>query len=161
MAPLPDALADAAHRPLSLTFPRDGTGETLIDRSGTLLRLYVVQPGIDDAGVILPLDALFDVRVQVALRLWRALNGRPPGPDPARLSPERTSRLILALRTLDGLEDGTSQREIASVLFGRDISAQDWLSHDLHFRMKRLVRLARGLAAGGYRRLLQHPFRGR
>ncbi|MDT8870759.1 DUF2285 domain-containing protein [Komagataeibacter rhaeticus] len=45
-------------------------------------------------------------------------------------------------------------------MFGREVSARDWLSHDLHFRMKRMVHFARGLTEGGYRRLLLHPFRG-
>ncbi|MFS3137208.1 DUF2285 domain-containing protein [Gluconacetobacter sacchari] len=131
----------------------------LVEQGETILRLYVLPPDGDHVGVILPLDALFEVRVQAALRLWRVLNGRPPGRDPGRLSSDRISRLILALRTLDGLDDGVSQREIAGILFGREVSAGDWLSHDLHFRMKRLARFAQGLTEGGYRRLLRHPFR--
>lgn len=133
--------------------------EVLVERGETVLRLYVLPPDGAPVGVLLPFDALFEVRVQAALRLWRALNGRPPGRDPARLSSDRISRLILALRTLDGLDEGVSQREIAGVLFGQKVSATDWLSHDLHFRMKRLVRFARELAEGGYFRLLWHPFR--
>lgn len=164
VVPLPTALADAASRPLSHAragLAPDMAGEVLVEQGETILRLYVLPPDGAPVGVLLPLDALFEVRVQAALRLWRALNGRSPGCDPARLSSDRISRLILALRTLDGLDDGVSQREIAGVLFGREVSAGDWLSHDLHFRMKRLVRFARGLVEGGYRRLLQHPFRGR
>ncbi|MBB2198762.1 DUF2285 domain-containing protein [Gluconacetobacter sp. 1c LMG 22058] len=136
-------------------------GEVLVEQGETILRLYVLPPEEAQVGVLLPLDTLFEVRVQATLRLWRALNGRSPGHDPARLSPDRISRLILALRTLDGLDGGVSQREIAGVLFGQKVSTTDWLSHDLHFRMKRLVRFARGLTDGGYRRLLRHPFRGR
>lgn len=164
VVPLQTALADAAHRPLSLArtgLPPDMAGEILIGQGEAILRLYVLPSAGAQVGVILPLDALFEVRVQAALQLWRVLNGRPPSRDPGRLSPDRISRLILALRTLDGLDDGVSQREIAGVLFGREVSATDWLSHDLHFRMKRLVRFARGLADEGYRRLLLHPFRGR
>lgn len=136
-------------------------GEVLVEQGETTLRLYVLPPDAAQVGVLLPFDALFEMRVQAALRLWRALNGRPSGRDPARLSPDRVSRLILALRTLDGLDDGVSQREIAGVLFGQKVSATDWLSHDLHFRMKRLVHFARVLRDGEYRRLLLHPFRGR
>ncbi|WP_338029689.1 DUF2285 domain-containing protein [Gluconacetobacter tumulisoli] len=161
---LPAGLADPDHPPLSSVFiglPPGEAGELLIQRPGAVLRLHLAPPGIETASVVLPLDALFEVRVQAALRLWRALMGRRPGPDPSILSRGRISRLILALRTLDGLAAGVSQREIASVLFGQDISARHWLSHDLHFRTKRLVSFARGLAEGGYRRLLLHPFRGR
>ncbi|WP_342629833.1 DUF2285 domain-containing protein [Nguyenibacter vanlangensis] len=136
-------------------------GEVLVEQGEMILRLYVLPPDGAQLGVLLPLDALFEVRVQAALRLWRVLNGRPPGRDPASLSSDRISRLILALRTLDGLDSGVSQRGVASVLFGQKVSARDWLSHDLYFRMKRLVRFARGLTDGGYHRLLRHPFRGR
>ncbi|MBB2185431.1 DUF2285 domain-containing protein [Gluconacetobacter liquefaciens] len=135
-------------------------GEVLIEQGETILRLYVLPPAGAQVGVFLPLDALFEVRVQAAVRLWRVLNGRPPGRDPACLSSDRISRLILALRTLDGLDSGVSQREVAGALFGQKVSTRDWLSHDLHFRMKRLVRFARALTDGGYRRLLRHPFRG-
>ncbi|MFT9073200.1 DUF2285 domain-containing protein [Gluconobacter potus] len=161
---LPAGLADPDHPPLSSVFiglPAGRLGELLIQRRGVILRLHLAAPGIEAASVILPLDALFEVRVQAALRLWRALTGRRPGLDPAILSSERTNRLILALRALDGLDAGATQREIAGVLFGPKVSARDWLTHDLHFRMKRLVSFARGLSEGGYRRLLLHPFRGR
>ncbi|GBQ41472.1 MULTISPECIES: DUF2285 domain-containing protein [Acetobacteraceae] len=161
VVPLPTALADAPYRPLSLAWAADMAGEVLVEREETILRLYVLPPDGAQVGVLLPLDALFELRVQAALRLWRVLMERRPGRDPACLSSDRIRRLILALRTLDGLDDGVSQREIAGVLFGREVSAGDWLSHDLHFRMKRLVRFARGLTDGGYRRLLLHPFRGR
>ncbi|MFT8775137.1 MAG: DUF2285 domain-containing protein [Gluconacetobacter liquefaciens] len=161
---LPASLDDPDHPPLSSVFiglPAGRVGELLIQRSGVVLRLHLVTSEIEAASVVLPLDALFEVRVQAALRLWRTLDSRRPGPDPAFLSPERVSRLILALRTLDGLDAGATQREIAGVLFGLKVSARDWLAHDLHFRMKRLVSFARGLTEGGYRRLLLHPFRGR
>lgn len=160
----PTGLADPDHPPLTSVFiglPAGQVGELLIQRRGVALRVHLAAPGIEAASVVLPLDALFEVRVQAALRLWRAVMGRRSGPDLATLSPDRVSRLILALRTLDGLDSGVSQREIAGVLFDHKVSATDWLSHDLHFRMKRLVRFARGLSDGGYRRLLLHPFRGR
>jgi hypothetical protein len=159
----PTGLADPDHPPFTSVFiglPAGQVGELLLERPGVVLRLHLVTSGIEALSVVLPLDALFDVRVQAALRLWRALMGRCSGPDPATLSPDRVTRLILALRTLDGLDDGVSQRGVAGVLFGREVSAREWLSHDLHFRMKRLVRFARGLTEGGYRRLLLHPFRG-
>ncbi|MFS3136065.1 DUF2285 domain-containing protein [Gluconacetobacter sacchari] len=160
----PTCLADPDHPSFTSVFiglPAGQVGELLLERSGVVLRLHLVTSEIEALSVVLPLDALFEVRVQAALRLWRVLMGRRSGPDPATLSPDRVSRLILALRTLDGLEDGVSQRGVAGVLFGQKVSARDWLSHDLHFRMKRLVHFARGLTEGGYRRLLLYPFRGR
>jgi hypothetical protein len=111
--------------------------------------------------VLLPLDDLFDIRVTAALRLWRALKGRDPGPNPAALAPARRDRLVFALRALDGRLDGATNREIANALFSTDVSKRDWIDHDLRDRIARLVRLGLGMMKGGYRRLLLHPYRGR
>jgi hypothetical protein len=112
--------------------------------------------------VLLPLDRLFEVRIAAALRLWRALNGRQPGTNPATLSEARRKRLVLALRALDGRLDGATHRQIAAALFGANaIPERDWISHDLRDRTARLVRLGVTMMNGGYRRLLLHPYRGR
>jgi hypothetical protein len=52
---------------------------------------------------------------------------------------------------------GASQREMASVLFGFERVDNDWTgtSDSLRMRIRRLVREARSLAAGGYRLLLR------
>ena len=105
---------------------------------------------------------LFEVRIAAALRLWRALNGRRPGPNPAALSEARRNRLILALRALDGRLDGATHRQIAAALFGAQaVPERDWISHELRDRTARLVRLGIAMMNGGYRRLLLHPYRGR
>lgn len=134
----------------------------LIDRRGAVLRVHLDGAGADPPAVLLPFDKLFEVRVAAALRLWRALNGRPPGPNPAVLSEARRNRLIVALRALDARLDGATHRQIASVLFGAGaIPERDWISHDLRDRTARLVRLGVAMMNGGYRRLLLHPYRGR
>lgn len=61
------------------------------------------------------------------------------------------ARQILALRVHDALVAGASQREIAAVLFG---PADAPRADSLRSRVRRLVREARRLAAGGYRSLL-------
>ncbi|MFX7663295.1 DUF2285 domain-containing protein, partial [Acinetobacter baumannii] len=77
--------------------------------------------------VELPLDPDFEFRADAGKRLWRALNGRPPGPPLHALSPHRRRRLALALRALDARTDGSTYREIAEVLFGAGrISERDW-----------------------------------
>jgi hypothetical protein len=53
------------------------------------------------------------------MRVWRALAGGSPGVDPQVLSAQRRTRLVLALRALDGRLDHASYREIAEELFGR------------------------------------------
>ncbi|MDT8870758.1 DUF2285 domain-containing protein [Komagataeibacter rhaeticus] len=98
----PTGLVDPNHPPFTAVFiglPAGEVGELLLERPGVVLRLHLVTSGIEAFSVVLPLDALFEVRVQAALRLWRALMGRRSGSDPATLSSDRVSRLILALRT--------------------------------------------------------------
>jgi hypothetical protein len=134
----------------------------LIARLGAEMRVHLDGSGADPTAVLLPFDGLFEVRVAAALRLWRALNGRRPGPNPAALSEPRRNRLILALRALDGRLDGATHRAIATAFFGADaVPERDWISHELRDRTARLVRLGISMMNGGYRRLLLHPYRGR
>jgi len=134
----------------------------VIERLGVEMRVHLDSGGVDPTAVLLPFDGLFEVRVAAALRLWRALNGRRPGPSPAALSEVRRNRLILALRALDGRLDGATHREIAAALFGANaVPKRDWISHELRDRTARLVRLGVAMMNGGYRRLLLHPYRGR
>jgi hypothetical protein len=134
----------------------------VIERLGAELRVHLVGGEAQPTAVLLPLDRFFEVRVAAALRLWRALNGRQPGRNPAALSDARRKRLVFALRALDGRLDGATHRQIAGALFGANaIPERGWISHDLRDRTARLVRLGVALMNGGYRRLLLHPYRGR
>lgn len=71
-------------------------------------------------------------------------------PDP------RMGRWVRMLQVHDALSTGASQREVAAVLFGDARVRQDWsdASDSLRARVRRLVREARAMAAGGYRHLL-------
>ena len=68
----------------------------------------------------------------------------------------RSRRWVLALRAWDALQEGAEQREIARVLLGPWAGERDWRIQDpsLRSRVQRLVRLARSMAGGGYRALL-------
>jgi hypothetical protein len=149
--------------PLSLDPVLAAEGDDyVIERLGVEMRVHLDSGGVDPAAVLLPFDGLFEVRVAAALRLWRALNGRRPGPNPAALSEVRRDRLILALRALDGRFNGATHREIAAALFGANaVPERDWISHELRDRTARLVRLGVAMMSGGYRQLLLHPYRGR
>jgi hypothetical protein len=131
-------------------------------RQGATLRVHITEANTDPPAVVLPLDRLFGIRVAAALRLWRSLAGRNPGPNPVTLSRARRDRLILALRALDGRLAKASYREIADALFGAgEISGRAWKSHDLRDRTIRLVHYGLKMMEGGYRLLLLHPYRGR
>jgi len=139
-----------------------GSCEYLIERHGMVLRANIAEANAQPPGLILPLDRLFDIRATAALRLWRCLMGRNPGPNPAALSRARSDRLILGLRALDGRLERASYREIAGALFDLgDITGHDWKSHDVRDRVVRLVRSGRDMMRGGYRQLLLYPFRRR
>ena len=158
----PDVADPEFQRPsLSLepTVVADGA-ERIIKSKGTTLRVHIDPTGAEPLAVLLPLDQLFEIRATAAIRLWRSLSGRTPGPDPAALSKARRNRLILALRAVDGRLDGATYREIADGLFDvSDISGRSWKSHDLRDRTIRLVRYGRDMMRSGYRRLLLHPYR--
>jgi hypothetical protein len=136
--------------------------ERLITITGTAFRVHIDEAGADPPAVLLPLDQLFDIRAVAAVRLWHALTGRNPGPDPAALSQTRRDRLILGLRAIDGRLEGASYREVADGLFGiGKISGSGWKSHDLRDRTIRLVRFGIDMMQSGYCRLLRHPYRRR
>jgi len=112
--------------------------------------------------VILPLDTLFELRANAALRFWLALDGRPPGDRQHDLPPQTRDRHVLVLRALDAKLAGASYRVIAEALLGfRGRSKNDWEVSPLKNRARRLV--ADGLAymRGGYRELLRYPVRVR
>jgi hypothetical protein len=68
----------------------------------------------------------------------------------------RSTRWVRLLRTWDALQSGASQREIAQILLSASAAGADWRIREpsLRLQAQRLVRLARAMAAGGYRALL-------
>lgn len=160
-----DGLADP-----SLSLPRDALGtvragtdnDLIIETLGAYLRIHRIGSVTGPLAALIPFDQLFDIRLASALRLWRALRGQKPGPDPGGLTAARRGRLILALRALDGRLAEASYREIAEVLFSLTrIRGREWKSHDVRDRTIRLVRYGYSLMEGGYRQLLLHPYRRR
>jgi hypothetical protein len=161
---LPTDLVDPgfALPPLPLDSGVAGDGvERLVELDGVRFRVHLDPAGTDPPAVLLPLDRLFEVRAAAAIRLWRGLTGRKPGPDFAALSKARRDRLIFALRALDAREEHASYREIASVLFAGEVVDRGWKTHDLRDRTIRLARYGVSMMKGGYRQLLLQPYRRR
>lgn len=79
----------------------------------------------------------------------------------AKLEPEGAApwhrKLLEALVALDGYQTGSSQREIAALLFGRNRAEQAWRKGDssLKQQVHRAVAKGRALSDGGYLALLQ------
>jgi hypothetical protein len=158
-----DGLADPRFR-LTSELLDDVTGadkgEQILRRGGNTHRIYIAAKDTGAPAALLPLDRLFEVRAAAAVRAWRALNDRSPGPNPAALSQQRRNRLVLALRALDARLQNVTYREIAKAIFGLGaMSARAWEGHDLRDRTMRLARLGFDLMQGGYRSLLLHPYR--
>ena len=104
----------------------------------------------------LPFDGDLEGRAYAARRLWRAMNGRTPGPAFHQLSKQRRERLSAAIRALDAHSAGVTYRTIAGALFGnKRISDRAWKTHDLRNRTIRLVQGGLELMRGGYRKLLR------
>jgi hypothetical protein len=104
----------------------------------------------------LPFNGDLEARAYAARRLWRAMNGRAPGPAFHKLSKQRRERLSAAIRALDAHSAGGSYRMTAEALFGKKrIPDRAWKTHDLRNRTVRLVQGGLALVRGGYRKLLR------
>jgi hypothetical protein len=108
--------------------------------------------------IVLPLDAVFETRLDAARRFWRELSGRPLGPAYGTLPKQTKTRHILNLRAHDARRVGAAYREIAEVLLSREsIAPRDWRDHHLRHKVRAILRRADRLVAGGYRDLLFYP----
>ncbi|MEY9161096.1 hypothetical protein ABIG04_009406 [Bradyrhizobium japonicum] len=135
----------------------------IVPLGGTKHRLWLRElPESGYAVVVdLPLDADFELRLGAARRFWLAFQRRALGDAPLALPALKRRRLILALRAVDGWQQGNSYRQIAQGLFGRHrIAERAWKTDDLRSRTIRLVKLGQRLMRLRWRALLANR-RGR
>ena len=92
----------------------------------------------------------------LTLRRFLALCGSGRFARSLHVRDARGRRWVLMLRAADALACGADQREIARVLLSRSVAEPAWRTRDPSIRsqVQRLVRSARQMAGGGYRRLL-------
>ncbi|WP_183258064.1 DUF2285 domain-containing protein [Bradyrhizobium sp. CIR48] len=129
----------------------------IVPLGGTKHRLWLREfPASGYAVVVdLPLDAHFEFRLGAARRFWLALQRRALGDSPLALPALKRRRLILALRAVDGWQEGNSYRQIAQGLFGSHrIAERAWKTDDLRSRTIRLVKLGQRLMRLRWRALL-------
>ncbi|WP_338156372.1 DUF2285 domain-containing protein [Bradyrhizobium elkanii] len=134
----------------------------IVPLGGAKHRLWLSKVTTSGSALVLdlPLDANFELRLQAARRLWLALEHRPLGTSPLALPALRRRRLILALRALDGWQEGNSYRQIAQGLFGTHrVAERGWKTDDLRSRTIRLVKLGRRLMRLRCRALLRKGHR--
>jgi hypothetical protein len=150
--------------PLISVTATDGTEHLLLRDAFGHLRIDVTA-GTALAGPIIPRVTLSGIETSAPKLLsLRRLHGLSrQGHLPRALFPaeRRAPRWIAMLRTLDALDEGASQRDIAAALFGDERVADEWRGASDHLRsaVQRLTREARRLAEHGYRALLKPPNR--
>ncbi|WID99313.1 DUF2285 domain-containing protein [Bosea vestrisii] len=123
-------------------------------------RVHIVQPA-DTAGdqplaALIPLGLDGFDRVEAVARLLASLHGRVIPPD-TRLTRQQLARARRMLRAVDGARDGATQQEIAKVIFRTGKLIRDeWQAASARHAVMSLLRDARAMIAGGYRKLLRH-----
>jgi hypothetical protein len=128
---------------------RDDNGALRLDiASGTLLEgpvsVLVDMSGIDEIEPVIG-----------ALRRFHHLcrNGRFP-PDRGSIR-QGLRRQVAALRVYDAIVQGASIRDVGVMLFGVYRVRNEWAGEALKSQCRRLIALARAMAAGGYLSLLR------
>lgn len=108
------------------------------------------------AVAVVPLDLDGFDRIEAIRRFLSALHGRAIPPD-TRLTRQQRARLRRMLRAFDGYRAGATQQEIAQVILntGR-LDRDEWQASSARHVIKTLLRDARSMVAGGYRKLLRH-----
>jgi hypothetical protein len=114
--------------------------------------------------VILPLDAAFALRLDVALRLFRRTKGQPVLllPLPLRLTPQHRVRLIQLLHAFDVYGDGGDARAVAKEVLRSDqasLPSTEWKDSAARRKAMRLIKDATDLVKHGYLKLLRGGFR--
>ncbi|MFN8681347.1 DUF2285 domain-containing protein [Paracoccus sp. P2] len=166
LAPAPPVLEDSlGHVPAiwRVHLPADGAdGDFRFDLgNGQTLQILdgaVSGEAIAVAVVPLGLDG-FD-RIEAIRRFLSALHGRAIPPD-TRLTRQQRARLQRMLRAFDGYRAGATQQEIAQVILNTErLDREEWQASSARHTIKALLRDARAMVAGGYRKLLRHRHPG-
>ncbi|MFN8680318.1 DUF2285 domain-containing protein [Paracoccus sp. P2] len=108
------------------------------------------------AGAFIPFSLDGFDRIESVNRLLCALHDRAI-PHDTRLTRQQRARLRRMLRAFDGHRAGATQQEIAQVILNTGVLDRDeWQASSARHAVKALLREARGMIAGGYRKLLRH-----
>lgn len=124
-----------------------GAGAIRLDVAGGSLLEGPVSLMHDLAGVVDLEPALVALRRFLEFRRTGHLTVVPP-------AGQRLGRQVLALRVHDALVTGASIRDVGVMLFGLERVREEWAGEALKSQCRRLIAMARDMAAGGYRELL-------
>jgi hypothetical protein len=138
----------------------DGRQVVVGDASGELhIWLPDVQAGHRPA-VIMPFDGMFELRLDIALRLYRWLRGQRTSllPRVLQLTPMQKARLILMLHAHDVHEAGGGPRDVAAEVIGSAqaaLPATEWKDSAARRQANRLIQDSIALVNRGYLKLLR------
>ena len=106
----------------------------------------------DPVAAVVPITGSFSAALKGISDLERVLRGEAPGDD---LTAQQRLRLQRAISALDAFQARATYRQVALEIFGAEaVSRYDWRTSSVRDAAIRLVRMGRGLAAGGYLKLL-------
>ena len=119
-------------------------------------RIQLLTTGSGPVAAVVPLDIEGFDRLEAVHRLLAAIHGRVVPPD-TRLTLQQRARAQRMLQAFDGSRDGATQQDIAQVIFRTGhVNRDEWQASSARHAVMSLLRDARALIAGGYRKLLRH-----
>lgn len=130
----------------------DGSGEVHVRwRDGRTTRRPVI---------LLPLDSMFEVRLDVALGFIRRLRGQRVGllPRTLQLTAQQRSRQIQLLHTFDVHDAGGGPRDVAVVVLSSDqaqLPSVEWKDSHTRRKANRFIHDSIALVERGYLKLLR------
>ena len=138
----------------------EGHELVVVDGSGELhVRLRGDQISARPA-ILLPLDASFELRLDVALRFVRRLRGQRVKRLPAalRLTPQQKRRLVQLLHAFDVHELGGGPRDVAEIILRSEharFPSIEWKDSHARRAANRLIHDSMTLVERGYLKLLR------
>ena len=148
VGPLPKIVAAVSLR-------ADGSAYVSFDL-GNGQHLQLIHDGIAPTAAIVPLGMDGLDRLEAVHRLLAALHGRKI-PSDTPLTRQQRARLRRMLQAFDGHRAGATGQEIAQVIFRTGtLDRNEWQASYARHAVKALIRDARAMIAGGYRKLLRH-----
>lgn len=152
----PSALSPA----LSERTDADGREFVATDASGELHIRAQDDQAMRRPAVLLPLDSMFDLRLDVALRLARRLRGQRVNflPTALRLTSFQKQRLVQLLHAFDVHDAGGGPRDVAAEVLTSDharLPSVEWKDSHARRKANRLIHDSIALVERGYLKLLR------
>lgn len=137
----------------------DGREVVINDGSGELHVRLPSDDGAQRPAVLLPMDAAFDIRLDVASRFVRRLRGKPVKllPVALRLTSLQKTRLIQLLHAFDVCGAGGGPRDVAELVLDSKQAALpsvEWKDSAARRKAMRLIRDSIALVERNYLKLL-------